>query len=354
MSYLELRNIEAWYQKGKPVLKDFSLFLEKGELLSILGPSGCGKTTTLRTIAGFMAPAAGSIIINGKDYTGKPPNKRNIGLVFQSYALFPHFTVFNNIAFGLRMRKTPGEVIKKKVYNLIEMVGLSGLDARLPGQLSGGQRQRVALARAIVIEPNLLLLDEPLSNLDARLRINMRTELRRLQKKIGISMIYVTHDQAEALSLSDRIIVLRNGRIEQEGTPEEIYSHPASPFVANFMGFENSFNTEVISVGTKNIVLKAGSGLVKTEYSAGIARADKVSAFFRPDEVTLSAKKTDNAVPGIVKAVTFQGSSTQYFVETELGEFSVIIYEKRPSFSTQPVYLEFPEGSIIVKKGRLE
>jgi len=349
MPYLELKNIEAGYQKNKPILKDFCLSLEKGELVSILGPSGCGKTTTLRTIAGFIAPSRGSIIINGIDYTDKPPNKRNIGLVFQSYALFPHFTVFNNIAFGLKMRKALGDIINKKVDLLIDMVGLNGLEDRLPGQLSGGQRQRVALARAMVIEPSLLLLDEPLSNLDARLRINMRAEIRKLQKKIGISMLYVTHDQAEALSLSDRIIVLHNGKIEQEGTPEDVYSRPSSPFVAKFMGFENSFDTEVVGTDEKNIVIKAGREIIKTELFPNISKGDKVSAFFRPDGVALTLVKKENSIKGKVKTVTFQGGNTQYFVETELGEFSIIIYEKHPSFSEQPVYLKFHKGSIILK-----
>jgi len=241
-------------------------------------------------------------------------------------------------------------VIREKVRNFIDMVGLTGLEDRLPGQLSGGQRQRVALARAMVIEPNLLLLDEPLSNLDARLRINMRTEIRRLQKKVGISMIYVTHDQAEALSLSDRIVILRDGVIEQEGTPEEIYTRPASAFVANFMGFENSFDTEVVFSDTERVVLRAGGTLLKATPAADLQGGKKVRVFFRPDDVSLSIKELDNSIAGVIKSVTFQGSSTQYFVRTSVGEFSVIIYEKRPSFSNGSVYLVFPRESLIVKE----
>jgi ABC-type Fe3+/spermidine/putrescine transport system ATPase subunit len=235
MSFLELNNIEIEYDKGAPILKDFDLAAEKGEFLSLLGPSGCGKTTTLRTIAGFIEPFKGRVRIGDKDYTRTPPHKRNIGLVFQSYALFPHLSVFENVAFGLRMRHAKRDMIKSQVAKALAMVDLAGLESRLPSQLSGGQRQRVALARAVVIEPDLLLLDEPLSNLDAKLRVGMRAELHRLQRQLGITAIYVTHDQIEALSLSDRIVVMNKGRIEQIGKPEEIYYRPATPFVARFM-----------------------------------------------------------------------------------------------------------------------
>lgn len=227
MSFIELTNIDAGYEKGKPILKDFHVSVEQGELVSLLGPSGCGKTTTLRTIAGFIMAEKGKVVIGGRDYSNVPPNKRNIGLVFQNYALFPHLSVYDNVAYGLRRRKVAKELIPEKIANVLKLVSLTGYEKRLPSELSGGQRQRVALARSIVIEPDLLLLDEPLSNLDAKLRDEMRAELSRLQHQLGITMIYVTHDQVEALSLSSRIIVMNEGNIEQMGTPEDIYERPA-------------------------------------------------------------------------------------------------------------------------------
>jgi len=240
MAYVELKNITAGYTPGEPVLNGFDLSVEQGELLSLLGPSGCGKTTTLRTIAGFLTAQNGQVIVNGKDYTRLPPNKRNIGLVFQTYALFPHLSVFDNVAYGLKRRRVPKNEIAERVSGALKLVSLTGYESRLPAQLSGGQRQRVALARAVVIEPELLLLDEPLSNLDAKLRDEMRGELSRLQSTLGITMIYVTHDQIEALSLSSRIVIMNNGSIEQSAPPEEVYSNPATPFVAHFMGFDNA------------------------------------------------------------------------------------------------------------------
>jgi putative spermidine/putrescine transport system ATP-binding protein len=255
VSFIELNDIDAGYVKGQPVLRDFHLKVEKGELLSLLGPSGCGKTTTLRTIAGFLKAEKGRVIINGKDYTTVPPHRRNIGLVFQTYALFPHLSVFDNIAYGLKRRRVSKPEIAAKVKSIVDLVALNGLEDRLPSQLSGGQRQRVALARSIVIEPDLLLLDEPLSNLDAKLRDEMRAELSRLQHQLGITMIYVTHDQIEALSLSSRIIIMNDGLIEQIGTPEDIYGAPATPFVARFMGFDNALQGTVKEIrGEKTLV----------------------------------------------------------------------------------------------------
>ncbi|MCY4537004.1 MAG: ABC transporter ATP-binding protein, partial [Chloroflexi bacterium] len=201
MPHLEIHDLTVSYEKNKPTLEQFSLDVEQGELLSLLGPSGCGKTTTLRSVAGFIRPDSGRIVINGRDYTHLPPNQRDIGLVFQSYALFPHLTVFYNVAFGLRMRRIPKKEVESRVANALKMVGLEAFANRRPAQLSGGQQQRVALARATVIEPQVLLLDEPLSNLDARLRVDMRQEIRRLQKQLGITTLYVTHDQVEAMSI---------------------------------------------------------------------------------------------------------------------------------------------------------
>ncbi|MEM6744216.1 MAG: ABC transporter ATP-binding protein [Pseudomonadota bacterium] len=212
------------------------LAIAKGELIALLGPSGCGKTTTMRAIAGLLSPRSGVVRIGGRDVTRVPPSRRKVGLMFQSYALFPHLTVFENVAFGLRLRRDPD--VAGRVEAGLKTVGLTGFADRAPAALSGGQQQRVALARSLVMEPEVLLLDEPLSNLDARLRLEMRLELQRVQRETGVTMVFVTHDQSEAMALADRIVVMREGRIEQLGTPEEIYSRPVSGFVADFVGFE--------------------------------------------------------------------------------------------------------------------
>ncbi len=220
---------------------ELDLSLREGELLALLGPSGCGKTTTMRAIAGLLAPRAGRIVLAGRDITRVSAHQREVGLVFQSYALFPHLSVHENVAFGLRLRNVAGDELQRRVGEAIDMVGLGGFERRLPRELSGGQQQRVALARSVVVRPRLLLLDEPLSNLDARLRLEMRSELQRLQRELGVTMLYVTHDQSEALALADRVVVMREGRIAQQGAPQAIYERPRTAFVARFVGFENVF-----------------------------------------------------------------------------------------------------------------
>jgi putative spermidine/putrescine transport system ATP-binding protein len=240
MSHLVLQQLSIAYGKSLAV-KALDLEVPAGQLVSLLGPSGCGKTTTMRAVAGLLAPSSGRIQLAGEDITRQPTHQRDIGLVFQSYALFPHLSAFDNVAFGLRMRKVAADEARTRVEAALASVGLANFAQRLPAQLSGGQQQRVALARAMVIRPRLLLLDEPLSNLDARLRVEMRAELRRLQRELGITMLYVTHDQDEALAMSDRIVILRDGRIEQDGAPEAVYHRPATPFVASFMGWQNLF-----------------------------------------------------------------------------------------------------------------
>jgi len=248
MLKVELKNISKSYAPGKPVLHPLDLCVEPGELFFLLGPSGCGKSTLLRLLAGFISPDTGSILFDGKDITNMPPEKRDAGLVFQNYALWPHMTVFDNVAFGLDTRKIKGEEKKKKVRAALEMVDMQDFADRRPASLSGGQQQRVALARAIAFRPKLLLLDEPLSNLDAKLRDSMRNEIRRICKEAGLTAIYVTHDRKEALSMGDRIAVINQGRIEETASPLDIYRRPLTRFSAEFMGSANFFPAKVIAI----------------------------------------------------------------------------------------------------------
>src|SRR5512139_3818383 len=245
MSFLTLADISKIFRETAAVT-DFNLDVTRGEFVSFLGPSGCGKTTTLRMIAGFETPSTGTITINGEDVTYRPPNRRNVGMVFQSYALFPNMTVADNIGFGLKVTKRPAAEIKKTVQEMLDVIHLPELGTRYPYQLSGGQQQRVALARALAIHPQVLLLDEPLSALDAKIRVQLRAEIRAIQQKLGITTVYVTHDQEEALSISDRVVVMYDGRIEQVGTPFEIYNFPSTAFVASFVGTLNWTEAEVV------------------------------------------------------------------------------------------------------------
>ncbi len=277
MVSVELRGvIKRW--DGFELRVDLSV--KDGEFLTLLGPSGCGKTTTLRIIAGLERPDSGEVLFSGRDVTGLRPYERNIGIVFQDYALFPHMTVFKNIAFGLEMRKLQRAEIERKVRWALELVGLSGLENRYPEQLSGGQQQRVALARALVVEPDVLLLDEPLSNLDAKIRERLRSEIRRIQHELGITTIYVTHDQEEAMAISDRIAVMNVGRIEQVGEPLELYYRPRTEFVARFLGMSN-----ILELEAENGVARLGN----IEFRVGVE--GKVRVFFRPESVLITEGK---------------------------------------------------------------
>ena len=288
--------------------------LSKGNCCRLLGPSGCGKTTTLRSVAGFIQPDAGRIVINSRDYTRLPPNQRDIGLVFQSYALFPHLTVFYNVAFGLRMRRIPKDEVHTRVTNALKMVGLEAFADRRPAQLSGGQQQRVALARATVIEPQVLLLDEPLSNLDARLRVDMRQEIRRLQQQLGITTLYVTHDQVEAMSISDRVVVMNQGEIEQIGTPESIFAAPETLFVADFMGFDNHFSATVVSVRDSKLTVNWGGALIELHWRSQTGSPQRSPALISFFALTTPAcrGKEASGLPGQVILHTFHGNEVQY------------------------------------------
>ena len=301
-------------------VKDVSLDIEPGTFVTLLGPSGCGKTTTLRMIAGFESPDEGEIYLGNEAINELTPNKRDTAMVFQSYALFPHYNVFDNVAYGLKLRKMPKEEIHKKVMDMLELVELSGMENRLTNQLSGGQQQRVALARALVVEPSVLLFDEPLSNLDAKLRVSMRTEIRKIQQKVGITAIYVTHDQAEAMSISDKIIIMNGGIVEQMGTPQETYYYPKSEFVADFIGEANFLKGKVTAPNQINV-----NGIEIQTNTGNLKIGKDCKLVLRPESATLGE---EGIVPCEVVYSCFMGSYQNYHVM--VGDTLVKLEEYNP------------------------
>ncbi len=321
---LVLVGLAKTYGDNQPAVASLSLEVEPGELLGLLGPSGCGKTTTLRMIGGLIPASAGRIIVAGRDVTRLPPHKRDMGIVFQNYALFPHLSVSANVAFGLEMRGMPRDKVNWRVARALEMVRLGGLGDRRPQALSGGQQQRVALARALVIEPSILLLDEPLSNLDAKLRDEMRVEIRDIQRRLGITTVFVTHDQTEALAMCDRIAVMRSGRLEQIGTPFEIYEHPRTPFVAEFVGRVNRMDGVRGADGEVTV-----GGLRLRGAIAG--PAGPVMLMIRPHRIEVSADPTAgrsrgddwNMCGGRVRRITYVGNVLSCEVENDSAVFTI-------------------------------
>ncbi len=325
MVRVRLENI--WMSFGNlTVLKGINLNISEGEFLTLLGPSGCGKTTLLRIIAGLYKPVKGRIYFDDKDVTDLPPWERNIGFVFQDYALWPHMKVFDNVAYGLRIRGVSSDEIKEKVREVLKLVGLEGFEDRYPYQLSGGQQQRVALARAIVINPSLLLLDEPLSNLDAKIRISVRTEIKKLQKRLKITTIYVTHDQEEALVISDRIAVVNQGIIEQVDTPWELYYNPKTPFVADFIGQVNMFEGEVVEIKDGYVLLDTLAGKIMAKTGDAVPNLnEKVLVVFRPEVVEVSrsplVSKEGIVLRGRIDTVQFLGNLER--LEIKVGDIIV-------------------------------
>jgi putative spermidine/putrescine transport system ATP-binding protein len=305
MAFLELVGVSKIFGTTVAV-EDFDLAADRGEFVSFLGPSGCGKTTTLRMIAGFEQPTAGTITVDGVDITYRAPNKRNVGMVFQSYALFPNMTVTQNIGFGLKIRGRAKKDIERRVDELLELIHLPGRGDRYPWQLSGGQQQRVALARALAIEPQVLLLDEPLSALDAKIRVALRYQIRSIQRQLGITTVYVTHDQEEALSLSDRVVVMSDGKIEQIGTPAQIYNFPATQFVASFVGTLNLLSARVIEASTGRVSL-AGQE-IRAGHSVAAGDGSPVTVAIRPEGIELGGDGGTNQLTGTVEDVSFLGS----------------------------------------------
>ena len=307
-------------------VNNVSLDIEPGSFVTLLGPSGCGKTTTLRMIAGFESPDEGGIYLGGEKIDELTPDKRDTAMVFQSYALLPHYNIFDNVAYGLKLRKMPKDVIKQKVTDILELVGLSGMEARMTNQLSGGQQQRVALARALVVEPGVLLFDEPLSNLDAKLRVSMRTEIRRIQQKAGITAVYVTHDQSEAMSISDKIIIMNAGKIAQMGTPHEIYYHPVSEFVADFIGDANFLKGKLVRHEENVDVIEVNGKEVKVGSTGDrLAVGTDTTIVLRPESTVLC---DEGVLPCEVIVSTFMGAYQLYHVM--VGDTKLIIHEYNP------------------------
>jgi ABC-type Fe3+/spermidine/putrescine transport system ATPase subunit len=327
-----------------------SLDIRDGELFTLLGPSGCGKTTILRLVGGFHTADAGRIIFGERDMTGKPPYERNIGMVFQNYALWPHMRIFDNVAYGLRLKKIGGAEVERRVAHTLGLVNMKGLERRYPGELSGGQQQRVALARALVLNPDVLLLDEPLSNLDAKIRIQVRAEIRKLQKELGITTIYVTHDQEEALTLSDRIAVMSQGRLQQLGEPRELYEKPFNPFVADFIGINNLLPGKVRdarNAGTRLAVDTAG-GTVECTGDGRLAAGHDCMICVRPETAEISVSATSagaNRLAGTISFPSYIGNTIRYDVEVGGTIFKVDVQNPRDhqllSIGT-PVFVHFP------------
>ena len=339
MAILELRNVSAGYGKNI-ILKDFCISIEEGKLVSLLGSSGCGKTTTLRTMAGFIDVTQGQFFFDGQDYTHTPIHKRGFGYVFQSYALFPHLNVFDNVAFGLKRRHVNRTEIKTRVTEMLARVGLEDFADRLPADMSGGQRQRVALARALVLKPRVLLMDEPLSNLDARLRVEMRVEIRRLQQEMGITAVYVTHDQEECFSISDQVAIMNNGRIEQMDTPMHIFNYPVNEFTARFVGFEN-----FVPLTRENGRYVSASGTVFEAEKI----EPKLKAACRPDDLQLLPDSQGGMMrlKGTVVVATFLGKQMQYLVNTKEGDYLVNTSADTLYAPHDPVTISFPPEKTI-------
>jgi putative spermidine/putrescine transport system ATP-binding protein len=348
--FLEINNLRKSFGTYTAV-QHFDMAIDRGEFISFLGPSGCGKTTTLRMIAGFETPTEGTIRINKQDITALRPNQRKIGMVFQSYALFPNMSVADNVAFGLRVAKRPAPEIANRVKEMLDLIGLPALGSRYPTQLSGGQQQRVALARALAPKPQVLLLDEPLSALDAKIRVSLREEIRALQRELGITTVYVTHDQEEALSMSDRIVVMNEGRVEQIGTPFEIYNRPRTRFVASFVGTLNILQGRVLDGAAGRVVVDGQEIFVATGLT-GAQPGETCSLALRPEAVRLDdSAPGGNRMKGAIEEVSFLGSVVRVRVRFEASSVSLDTFNnpalKLPERG-QPVTVGFARDDLVV------
>ena len=343
---IEIKNLSKAFG-DKKVLEDINLYIRRGEFLTLLGPSGCGKTTLLRMIAGFLQPDEGSILMEGKELAGIPPHERPLNTVFQRYALFPHLDVYDNIAFGLKLKKVPEDEIEKRVRRVLKLVAMSDYEDRDVNTLSGGQQQRIAIARAIVNQPKVLLLDEPLAALDLKMRKDMQTELKEMHKKLGITFIYVTHDQEEALTLSDTIVVLNEGRIQQIGTPVDIYNEPVNSFVADFIGESNILNGTMIR--DRRVAFMGHEFDCVDE---GFGENVPVDVVVRPEDIYFTTEESKTQFTAKVKSCTFKGVHYEMFVDTDTGnELMIQDYDAYPVDSTVRLYID-PDDIQVMKKER--
>ena len=349
---LELKEIKKSFTEGEAVLDNISLEISKGEFITLLGSSGCGKTTTLRIIAGLEQPDAGSVWLDGREVTGLEPNQRDVNTVFQNYALFPHMNVAENIGYGLKLKKVPKSEIRKKVSQMLELVQLEGYEKRKPSELSGGQKQRVAIARALVNNPKILLLDEPLGALDLQLRRAMQIELKHLQKKLGITFIYITHDQEEAINMSDRIAVMRDGRIEQIGTPDEIYNHPKTSYVATFVGNANILHGVAESIQGENAIVKIGNDrvIVKLETSQQDTGDTRAKQYLAAGEKVTLAVRSENILLQETAVIGDTGTDYRDAVDISVADGSLDAHNKNSVSSLQATVTEknFAGGQLRV------
>ena len=349
---LELKEIKKSFTEGEAVLDNISLEISKGEFITLLGSSGCGKTTTLRIIAGLEQPDAGSVWLDGREVTGLEPNQRDVNTVFQNYALFPHMNVAENIGYGLKLKKVPKSEIRKKVSQMLELVQLKGYEKRKPSELSGGQKQRVAIARALVNNPKVLLLDEPLGALDLQLRRAMQIELKHLQKKLGITFIYITHDQEEAINMSDRIAVMKDGRIEQIGTPDEIYNHPKTSYVATFVGNANILHGVAESIQGENVIVKIGNDrvIVKLETSQQDTGDTKAKQYLAAGEKVTLAVRSENILLQETAVIGDTGTDYRDAVDISVADGSLDAHNKNSVSGLQATVTEknFAGGQLRV------
>ena len=345
---VKLDNISKCYVKDKYVIKGCSFSVYEGEFLTILGPSGCGKTTVLRMISGLEMVSGGKIYVDGEDVTNVDASKRPVNTVFQNFALFPHMTIEENVGYGLKMKKVPKDEIKRRVKEMLELVQLGGYEKRKPAQLSGGEQQRVAIARGLINNPKVLLLDEPLSSLDLKLKKQMQLELKRLQKKLGITFIYVTHAQDEALTMSDRIIIFKDGKIEQEGTPQDIYHRPSSLFVADFIGDSNIFKGTVVKKTDLYITIRlSNNDFVKVKNSE-FDLEDKVSIVVRPEDIHMKKKDTGNLLEAKVKDIVYNGTFTRIIAVYGKQELKINVEVDQIYEKGEVIYLDLDEDWVAL------